>query len=68
VLEQDVVPRIWLALLGRPYTPVPFATPGPYRLVRHPLYVGWLFAFWMTPVMTLAHTGVAQITPEDARH
>ena len=42
-------------LLGRPDAPVAFTTPGPYRLVRHPLYVGWLFAFWMTPTMTLAH-------------
>ena len=47
--------QVWLYLLGRPITPLRFATPGPYRLVRHPLYVGWLFAFWMTPVMTLAH-------------
>jgi len=54
--------QVWLALLGRPYTPVPFATPGPYRLVRHPLYVGWLFAFWMTPIMTLAHLVFAAAT------
>jgi protein-S-isoprenylcysteine O-methyltransferase Ste14 len=47
--------QVWLYLLGRPYTPLRFTTPGPYRLVRHPLYVGWLFAFWMTPTMTLAH-------------
>lgn len=47
--------QVWLCLLGRPYNKLRFATPGPYRLVRHPLYVGWLFAFWMTPVMTLAH-------------
>ena len=47
--------QVWLYLLGRPYTMLRFGNPGPYRLVRHPLYVGWLFAFWMTPVMTLAH-------------
>src|SRR5262245_15203691 len=47
--------QVWLALIGRPYTSLRFATPGPYRLVRHPLYVGWFFAFWMTPTMTTAH-------------
>ena len=47
--------QVWLYLLGRPYTQLRFATPGPYRMVRHPLYVGWFFAFWMTPAMTLAH-------------
>jgi len=47
--------QVWLYLMGRPYTTLRFGTPGPYRLVRHPLYVGWLFAFWMTPVMTFAH-------------
>ena len=47
--------QVWLYLLDRPCDALRFATPGPYRLVRHPLYVGWLFAFWMTPVMTLAH-------------
>jgi methanethiol S-methyltransferase len=47
--------QVWLYLIGRPYSALPFATPGPYRMVRHPLYVGWLFVFWMTPTMTIAH-------------
>jgi methanethiol S-methyltransferase len=47
--------QVWLYLRGRPYVQLPFGTPGPYRLVRHPLYVGWFFAFWMTPEMTFAH-------------
>jgi protein-S-isoprenylcysteine O-methyltransferase Ste14 len=47
--------QVWLQLVGRPYTPLAFGTPGPYRLVRHPLYLGWLFAFWATPAMTVTH-------------
>jgi protein-S-isoprenylcysteine O-methyltransferase Ste14 len=47
--------QVWLYLLGKPYTSIGFRMPGPYRLVRHPLYVGWLFAFWATPTMSLTH-------------
>lgn len=47
--------QVWLFLKGHSDKGVQFTTPGLYRLVRHPLYVGWFFAFWMTPVMTLAH-------------
>ena len=54
--------QVWLALLDRPYTSLNFGTPGPYRLVRHPLYVGWFFAFWMTPTMALAHLLFAVMT------
>lgn len=47
--------QVWLYLLGRPYTSLKFSTPGLYRYVRHPLYVGWLLTFWAAPVMTAAH-------------
>jgi len=54
--------QVWLYLVGKPYTHLTFGTPGPYRLVRHPLYVGWFFAFWMTPTMTAAHLFFALMT------
>lgn len=47
--------QVWLYLRGRRYTHLGFVTPGPYRYIRHPLYVGWLIAFWATPTMTAAH-------------
>jgi protein-S-isoprenylcysteine O-methyltransferase Ste14 len=54
--------QVWLQLLGHPYQPLKFGTPGPYKLVRHPLYLGWLFAFWATPTMTGTHLLFAFMT------
>src|SRR5215468_6712419 len=47
--------QVWLHLRGIAYTPLRFRTPFLYRLVRHPLYVGWLLVFWSAPLMTVAH-------------
>ncbi|HTY50498.1 MAG TPA: isoprenylcysteine carboxylmethyltransferase family protein [Steroidobacteraceae bacterium] len=47
--------QVWFQLRGLPYRPIGFRSPGPYRLVRHPLYVGWFFVFWATPTMTVTH-------------
>jgi methanethiol S-methyltransferase len=54
--------QVWLYFRGREYTPLPFRTPGPYRWIRHPLYLGWLIAFWATPTMTVAHLVFALAT------
>jgi protein-S-isoprenylcysteine O-methyltransferase Ste14 len=54
--------QVWLQLLGKPYTQLAFKTPALYRHVRHPLYVGWLIAFWATPTMTVAHLVFALMT------
>jgi methanethiol S-methyltransferase len=47
--------QVWLYLRGVPYSPLKFRTPGLYRVVRHPLYLGWLLVFWSAPTMTIAH-------------
>ena len=54
--------QVWFHLRGEPYRSLGFVTPGPYRHVRHPLYVGWLLAFWATPTMTAAHLLFAVMT------
>jgi len=54
--------QVWLYLRGKEYRPLGFATPGLYKLMRHPLYVGFFFAFWATPTMTAAHLFFALMT------
>jgi methanethiol S-methyltransferase len=47
--------QVWRYSRDLAYEPPKFVTPGPYRLVRHPLYLGFLVAFWSAPHMTLGH-------------
>jgi protein-S-isoprenylcysteine O-methyltransferase Ste14 len=47
--------QVWLHFKQKEYTALPFHTPMLYSVVRHPLYVGWFMAFWMTPMMTVGH-------------
>lgn len=54
--------QVWLHFRNRPYTSLRFHTPGPYKLVRHPLYLGFFIAFWSTPTMSAAHLFFALMT------
>jgi protein-S-isoprenylcysteine O-methyltransferase Ste14 len=47
--------QVWLHLRRREYSAPPFRVPMLYRMVRHPLYVGWMIAFWATPTMSVGH-------------
>ena len=47
--------QVWRHLRGLGPTPGNFKEPLFYKIVRHPLYVGWITAFWAIPTMTASH-------------
>jgi methanethiol S-methyltransferase len=54
--------QVWRHLRGQSYRPPQFHTPSLYRVVRHPLYIGWITLIWAAPVMTVAHLVFAIMT------
>lgn len=48
-------------LRGKDMKPYKFVTPLLYKVVRHPLYLGWLLAFWCAPVMSQGHLFLAAV-------
>ncbi len=47
--------QVFRSFLGKPQLQPKFRVPFVYKMIRHPLYHGFLLAFWFTPLMTLGH-------------
>jgi protein-S-isoprenylcysteine O-methyltransferase Ste14 len=47
--------QAWFHMSGQQAAAPEFRQPFFYKLVRHPLYLGFFIAFWSTPVMSYGH-------------
>ena len=47
--------QVYARFRGVPTPTAQFRTPAFYRVVRHPIYLGFIIAFWSAPVMTTGH-------------
>jgi protein-S-isoprenylcysteine O-methyltransferase Ste14 len=54
--------QVYLYTTGKFYSPPPFRTPALYGIVRHPIMLGFVIAFWATPIMTWGHLLFAGMT------
>lgn len=55
------VRQVWMHFNNIKYKQLPFSTDGLYHYIRQPVYLGWMIAFWSTPVMTVGHALFASV-------